>query len=125
MKTIDSILIVLTLASAAAAQQSVADAARQARAQNHPGTAIVRLDGDSTARLATTSSENAPADTKTADTKAPDAKTADTQTGDAKSADAKTADAKTAGGKDSKGKPADDTKQKGEEWTRKIEAQKK
>lgn len=104
MKTIHSILILLMLTAAATAQQSVADAARQARTQKRPGTATVRLDGDAMPRLATASSAEPE---KAKGTEQP-------------------ADAKPADGKDqAKAKPAEPAKPKAEEWTRKIEEQKK
>jgi hypothetical protein len=98
MKTIYLALISLIFTAAMTAQQSVADAARKARAQSHPGTATVRLDGDSMPRLATSSSTD-PEKAKDADTKSAGAKPADTSTAP--------------------------PKPKGEDWTRKIEEQKK
>jgi hypothetical protein len=114
MKTIHSVLILLVLTTAATAQQSVADAARQARSQKHPGTATVHIDGDSMPRLATASS-------------AEPAKAKDTQQpADTKGADAKPADANATDGKDqAKGKAAEPPKPKAEDWTSKIEEQKK
>jgi hypothetical protein len=103
MKTLYSVLILLILGAAATAQQSVADAARQARSHNRPGTATVRLDGDAMPRLATSSAEPA----------------------EGTIPDAKPADAKTAGKDQAKAKPAEPPKPKAEDWTRKIEDQKK
>jgi len=105
MKTLYAVLISLVFTAATTAQQSVADAARKARAQSHPGTATVRLDGDSMPRLATSSStepEKAKDSGQPSDTKSADAKTASTDQG--------------------KDKPA---KSKSEEWIKKIEDQKK
>jgi hypothetical protein len=109
MKTIFSVVILLILAASATAQ-SVADAARKARAQQHPSTATIRLDGDSTARLATNSIGTGEPDK---------AKDADSAT---KAADAKPADAKAADSKDQAKAPSKPT---ADDWTKKIEEQKK
>src|SRR5215471_5171353 len=111
MKTISSVVILLIFAASATAE-SVADAARKARTQQHSGTEAIRLDGDSMPRLATASvSSSEPEKAKDSD-----------QPADAKASDAKPADAKTADSKDQAKAPPKPT---ADDWAKKIEAQKK
>ena len=105
MKKLFLILIVLA-ATGAWAQQSLGDAARDARAKQRPGSnATVRLEGVGVPDLSGK-------DSATADK----AKDAD-QSADNKSADAKPAD--------DKDKKKDTAKQKSDDWAKKIEDQKK
>src|SRR5262245_23205627 len=73
MKRIYIVLIAVMLSAAAAAQGSVADAARKARSEHH-GTATVRVDGDSLPQPVRSSDAEKPAGAKPADAKPADSK---------------------------------------------------
>lgn len=96
MKKVYPILIAMVLAGGIAAQ-SVADAARQARANKRPSGSTIRYEGDATPRLAVAATDKRGKDKNAeqpADTTTSAAKAQEGQAAVAKSAEAKTADNK-------------------------------